>query len=120
VKRVGPPSQQVPARLLIDVMPSAQRSDHSDDDREEVGMGVRAVNTPKVPDRKRGARDLAQLRSLSAVRRVRDDTSAIGHDRSLNLSIQEIRLITSFRGLPDDERRTSVLQALEAFSNAYI
>jgi len=38
----------------------------------------------------------------------------------LNLSIQEVRLVTCFRTLPDDERRASVLQALEAFCNAYI
>mgnify|MGYP001020784902 CR=1 FL=1 len=83
-------------------------------------MGVKVVSTPKAPDSRRRPRDAVRSRPVAAARRRRDEPRTFSRGPSLNLSIQEVRLVTCFRTLPDDERRASVLQALEAFCNAYI
>lgn len=60
------------------------------------------------------------LSTLQAIERiiVRQGPDAAANG-PFNLSIQDLRLLQSFRGIPDDIRRKEVLDAMEAMCHAY-
>jgi hypothetical protein len=60
---------------------------------------------------------LSRLQAIEELARLGDADAAPG--RAFQLSIQELRLLQSFRGIPDDTRREDVLDAMETICHAY-
>jgi hypothetical protein len=94
-------------------------------------MAARVLNASRPRSGKQALlislNDLLPLLPVSALQRLENaaraelsPATAAGAHASLNLSIQELRLVKSFRQLPEDQRRDSVLNAMELFSQAYI
>mgnify|MGYP001043940335 CR=1 FL=1 len=62
---------------------------------------------------------LASLHQLEKIVESELSEKPCGDAAAFNLSIQELRLIRSFRSLPDSHRRESVVSSMEMFSQAY-